>query len=201
MMLNYSQYIKESKILSHPFIQAASKGSNNKVKEYIKFGVDIDMRDGEGRTALMNASYNKFLMVVDTLLQAGADPNLQDKNSRTALMMSSTVKIIDKLLDAGADVNISNNVGRTAIMEYLNNINFTNIIILLEKFLQKGLNLDIKDYFDKNFYELLKEKQEKAKYIKSELDLSNKIQEYIDEKFPQYKEEWELKQNMEKYNL
>lgn len=198
-MLKYDEYIKEARNLRQPFLQAAVRGNNNKVKEFIKSGVDINMKDNEGRTALMNAALNSFLMVVITLINAGADPNLQDKDGRTALMMTSTNKIFDKLLDAGADVNITDNNGDTIVMDRVYDFrNLNESKILLKKIIDKGLDLSIKNNNGNNFYDRLRILKEEDLYSKNSFD---DIIKYMDENYPQYKEEWEMNQNVDKYNL
>ena len=58
------------------------------------------------------------------LVDAGADPNMQDKDGCTALMIASKwgcehymhdMEMMRLLVDAGADVNKKNNSGKTAI--------------------------------------------------------------------------------------
>jgi len=205
-MLKYNEYITESKDLRHPFIQAAIRGNNNKIKEFIKSGVDINMKDKYDKTALMYAVTYKFLLIVRTLLDAGADPNLQDNDGKTALMMASTSKIFDKILDAGADVNIVDKNGETIVMSRFNEFTEENYRIIFENLISKGLDLSIRNKSDENFYEKLKKQENvmKHSYFKSierNGEIFTKMIKYIDQKFPQYKEEWELKQAIDKYNL
>lgn len=207
-MLKYNEYITEaSKSTDDPFIQSAKRGSNEKIKQFIKSGkIDINMRSkSDNRTALMFASLNNFLMVVDTLLKAGADPNICDSYNRTPLMAASTTKIIDKLLEYNSDVNIQNfSAGDTAIMEYLDyHVSSDNMISYLIKFLDKGLNLDIKNNRGLNFYEKIRTKIENERAYKNQLLIENytAIVEYMDNKFPQYKDAWDLEHDMNKYNL
>jgi ankyrin repeat protein len=200
-MLKYNEYITEAKKSTEdPFIQAAKRGSNEKIKQFIKSGdVDINKQSKfDKRTALMWASLNSFLLVVDTLLKAGADPNIADKDNRSPLMAASTPKIIDKLLEYNADVNIKNFMnGDTAIMEYLDyNVAGDLMISLLNKFLDKGLNLDIKNKKKENFYEKLKRKMEMNNNVEFQ-----KVEDFMNEKFPQYKDEWDLEHDIIKFNL
>lgn len=199
-MLKYNEYITEAKKSTEdPLILAAKRGSNEKVKQLINSGdFDINLRNkNEKRTALMWASIESFLLVVDTLLKAGADPNITDFENRTPLMGASTTKIIDKLLEYNADVNIQNMVaGDTAIMEYLDyRTNDDLMISLLEKFLKKGLNLDLINKYHENFYYKLRRK------MLSSDNKYQKVMEYMNEKFPQYKEEWDLEHDTIKFNL
>jgi hypothetical protein len=199
-MLKYNDYIKEVRNLGqflpiYTFIQAANRGNNNKVKELIKSGININAKDKNGKTALMQATINSFLMVVITLLDAGADPNLQNNDGRTALMMASTNKIIDKLLDAGADINITNNNGDSVVMD---NIQKFRNLDRFEKFINSGLDLSIKNDDGFNFYDKLLAFKMLSITHKEDFD---EIIKYMNEHFPQYKEEWELKQAVNKYNL
>jgi ankyrin repeat protein len=42
-------------------------------------GVDPDVKDNNGRTALMNAAGHGFEVLIELLLKQGADPNAKDK--------------------------------------------------------------------------------------------------------------------------
>ena len=203
-MKKYNEYITEAKkSTEHPFIQAAKNGNLSTIKTYIKDGkVDINMKnEKEKRTALMYASMEKFLLVVDVLLQAGVNPNLGDFDNRTALMMSATMKNVDLLLRYNADVNIQAYKGDTALMEYLNySWNGKQMISMLEKFSDKGLDLDIKNSRGENFYEKLKNKQDDSRNV-YDTEKYLMIEEYMNDKFPQYKEERDFKRNVQKFNL
>lgn len=204
-MLKFNEYITEAKETEHPFIKAAIKGNNNAIKKFIKEGVNKNMKDSNGRTALMQAVRNNFLVLVNTLVDNDVNVNLQDNDGRTAIMMAGTNKIMDKLFSAGADPNITNNYGETAIMEDLRYNNWDNID-KIEKFLKHGLDLDIKDTGGRNFYELMKNKFQYNRSNKQLFELETYMDEnfpkYIDNKrFPNYKHEWEMSQNITKYNI
>jgi len=205
--MKYIKTFERAKTID-PFIQAAKRGSSSKIREIIKNGVDINMQDGEQKTALMYASLYKFLMVVDILIKAGADVNLQDFNKRSALFMASTPSIINKLLDAGIDVNIQNNEGDTAIMEFIKYWSHWSpfeMILLLRKFLEKGLDVYIENNEHLTFYGILKDYQEKEKIKSTNTNQYilwlNLILDTLDNEFPEMKKDWELKNDMKKYNL
>ena len=203
-MLKYNQYITEgvstkfSKDL--PLIAAVYRGSNNSLIKILKEGGAINQKNIDGRTALMSASLECYLIIVDTLIKYNADVNLQDNDGRTALMMASTPKIINKLLDAGSDVNIKTYIGENVAMEYLRyESNANKFISYLNTFLDKGLDLDTINNKGLNLYEMIKNVQELNVNTKK-LYFSD-IEEYMNKNFPKYKEEWEFKNNVSKYNL
>jgi ankyrin repeat protein len=110
---------------------------------------DINARDYEyARTALMLAS-DVDKKIVAILLAAGADPNIQDFQKKTALMLASEyvymlareddqieaakhvrAEIVAILLPAGADPNIRDFHGRTALM-YASMNGHTEIVEML----------------------------------------------------------------------
>ena len=51
--------------------------------------LQVDLRDQEGRTALMVAARNDHAGLVETLLALGADPGLKDRNGDTALSLAA----------------------------------------------------------------------------------------------------------------
>ena len=199
-MLKYYQYITEVKNNIPEIIKAAKNGSNAKVQQLIKKKVNINEQDENGDTALIEAVNGNFLMVVDTLLKAGADPNIQNKEKHSALMYARTSKIMEKLLNSGANVNLTNNNGRSVITLLLNN-NINLLKILLNNSFALNINFDIKDINDNNFYDNIKNELERPfapEFKKKEL---NEILKYMDEKYPQYKKEWDFKKAKLNYNL
>ena len=220
-MLKYNEYITEAKKeKEHPFLLAAKSGSANKVKDFIKSSVDINMQDSNKRTALMLASLEGFLIVVNALIDAGADVNLTDYMHRTALMMSKTNSIITKILSAkNIDVNIQDDKGNTVMMEQLTYDYSPRIMIrFLDQFLEKGLNLDIKNNRNLNFYEELQYKilntADRPPRHGSKLSDLYEFEKYMDNRFPKYKEDWnknkwdiewywkyQLDKNKDKFNL
>lgn len=85
-------------------------------------GVDVDSRDQEGRTALMNAVLSGRGEIVARLVHYGADVDLRDKAGQTALVHAATreggrrgVDIVRLLLDAGADTEIADNIGKRPV--------------------------------------------------------------------------------------
>ena len=74
------------------------------------------------------ARYNRNLAIIETLLKAGADVNVRDKDGKTPLMAAvrynsqtrgqrASPEIIETLLKTGADINARDKDGGTALME------------------------------------------------------------------------------------
>lgn len=210
------KYIKlfeiSAKSQENDLIRASKRGSSKTVEDICKKNPNI-INDADNilRTSLMWASLNNFLMVVKILIKYNADVNLRDLDGRTALMMASTPKIIDILLKSGANVNIQNNNGETIIMEYLmwsETLN-ENFFKYIEKFLEYGLDLSIKNNEGLNLFEKVIQEKEKIEdferrgFIRSISKYNNleKIEEYLIKYFPQYKQQWELDKAIKDFNL
>ena len=72
-------------------------------------GTDINIRDNDGRTALMWAAYKGHGDIVKYLHQAGADINIMDNGGVTALIAAASEghgDIVKYFHQAGTDINI-----------------------------------------------------------------------------------------------
>ena len=58
------------------FLQASKYGNIEKVKELLALGIDINIKDVEGWTALIWASYMGNTEIVRELIKAGANLNI-----------------------------------------------------------------------------------------------------------------------------
>ena len=103
-------------------LMAATDNDNPNVLQALlnlKDRVDIEMRDANGRTALMHAVRNERPDTIALLLEAGADPNVPDAGGVTALMIAVGDRhdfIVKMLLEAGAHPNTADAGGVTALM-------------------------------------------------------------------------------------
>ena len=104
------------------FLWASETGNIEKVKELLALGVDVNIQDEEGLTALMNASSWGHEEIVKELIKAKADVNVQNLYGSTAFMNASYeghTEIVRELIKVGADVN----------KNYEKNINYFNFNI------------------------------------------------------------------------
>ena len=103
-------------------LHAAADGNHIEVVKAILNSelVDVNVQDSELKsTALHLAAEEGFSEIVALLLASNTDPNICDRNGRTAIMDASAnghSGIVEDLLEAGADPNIAEGtVGGTAI--------------------------------------------------------------------------------------
>ena len=70
-------------------IDAALNGDIRRVRELLDLGVDPNIRDNDGLTALISASSYGHSDIVRLLLDYGADPSIRDNTDGTALIEAS----------------------------------------------------------------------------------------------------------------
>jgi len=93
----------------YAIINASYRGDIDTMQEILAAGVDKDVRDALGATALHQAVMQKNAMVVKLLLDYGFDPNAVTKSGYTPLHWAVAANNIDAvrlLLQYGADKRI-----------------------------------------------------------------------------------------------
>ena len=75
----------KSKDGNTPLTAAVSFNRLGVIRELLKYPQDLTLYNLEGRTALSLAAMEGFEEALTLLLEAGADPNMQDKNGNNAL--------------------------------------------------------------------------------------------------------------------
>jgi len=104
---------------SWAIINASYAGDENMVRELLEAGVDTDVRDALGATALHAATLQSNLVVVKLLLDHGFDPNVRaSKSGNTPLhyaVASNNVGAARLLLQYNANKNIRNFDGLTPL--------------------------------------------------------------------------------------
>ncbi|GAB4341355.1 MAG: hypothetical protein Kow0099_17980 [Candidatus Abyssubacteria bacterium] len=100
------------------FLKSALQGDIEAVESALKSGIDPNVKDRRGRTALMIATNTGQYQMAKLLLNNGADPNVKNKQGVTPLMYAAQrgqTDIAKLLLAKGADVNARSDAGRTAL--------------------------------------------------------------------------------------
>lgn len=102
----------------------------------IRKGINVNAFGRFGNTPLTCAVGSNNYSIVKLLLEKGADPNIKDKSSQTAIMYLAQKNtpidtILNLLLKSGADINATNRGGTSAlqIALYMNNINAAKSLI------------------------------------------------------------------------
>ena len=104
-----------------PIHTAARFGNVREVEEYLAKGIDVDIADETGMTALMHAAHVHQLPVVLLLLRRGADPDRKEKKAyggAVALMFAANnwdLEMVKVLIEYNADVNIRDAWNHSAV--------------------------------------------------------------------------------------
>ncbi len=105
--------------LNNQLLHATQNGDREAVLTLLQQGTDINIRDSQGRTPVMLATYQHNTDMVKTLLQAGADVNIRDNNKANPLLHSAAMGWLDILrlaIDAHADTRLTNRFGGISII-------------------------------------------------------------------------------------
>ncbi|XP_028844584.1 ankyrin-3-like isoform X39 [Denticeps clupeoides] len=100
------------------YLRAARAGNLEKVLDYIKSGVDINICNQNGLNALHLASKEGHVEVVAELLKQGADVDAATKKGNTALHIASLAgqsEVVRELVTNGANVNAQSQNGFTPL--------------------------------------------------------------------------------------
>ena len=150
--------------LNTPLLKAFNRGSglNDEFSasiplQLIKAGANVNAQNAKGNTALLLAvqrgAKNK-LKLIKELLQAGADPNVENSDRDTILhrlsnyhspdgISSTTLEIVDLLIKSGANVDAVNKSGLTPLCICARMGNFE----IAEKLINAGANVNFKNVF------------------------------------------------------
>lgn len=105
--------------LQRYYFDAARRGDQAMLDEFIAADYDLESADGQGYTALILAAYHGHGALVERLLAAGADPCVQDHRGNTALMgaiFKGELRIARRLLAAECNPDQRNGAEQTAAM-------------------------------------------------------------------------------------
>ena len=102
----------------YDFLQQVYFEFETKVIYSFFYNNDVNSRDDDGRTLLMNAAINGYKNIVKILLDRGTDINTTDNYGWTALMYAANgnTEITNLLLKRGAFITAKSMIGETALM-------------------------------------------------------------------------------------
>ena len=136
------------------------------IKNYIKQGGDINVKNSLGKTLLMiacekstygvsNRAYNfQIRDLMQFLIDEGAKIDQRDKNENTELLLVSFSAERSKIiLAAGADINAKNNEGMTALMKAAR----LGMVDNVKQLLRHGADRHMKDNSGKTVLDYAKE--------------------------------------------
>ncbi len=145
-----------------------NKNNRDCLQLILTTGIDTNVQDTKGNTALMFASENSSLTFVKMLLEAGADVNKKNNEGKTALMFASqkdNIEVVQTLLDSGAEINAQTNDGKTPLL-YASDRKNPAIALML---LAKGANPKLSDN-NNNFPLMFAVKNKNIDFIRTLLD-------------------------------
>jgi ankyrin repeat protein len=110
---------KDAHTLNVQLLQATQRGEREAALKLLHEGADINVRDAQGRTPAMIATYQHHTEMVRALLQAGADVNIRDNHQENPLLHAGAQGWLDILtlaIEAHADTSLTNRFGGISII-------------------------------------------------------------------------------------
>ncbi len=104
--------------ISMDIFSTARSGDVKKITELIEAGIDINIKNESGHSALMLAAYNGQFSTTQFLIDHGADVNSVDESSNSILMgvvFKGHSSIFEILVTAGARLDYENKKKQTAL--------------------------------------------------------------------------------------
>jgi ankyrin repeat protein len=147
---------------------------------FLKYRVDINIQDNDGRTVIHKAVIANDLTVVEKLLTKKANLSIKDIHGRTALhhtQWHGNYKIARWLIAGGADMNVPDNSGFT-LLNYAAIFGHTKLVVAL---IASGVLMYNKNPKNRKVAQFFKEKEKKLeKLIKNSIN-DEKMQSSLEE--------------------
>ncbi|KAK6499967.1 hypothetical protein TWF481_010324 [Arthrobotrys musiformis] len=106
--------------------------------------IDMEARDGEGRTPLLLAVASGQASVVKLLINRGADLESKDKSDQTPLLSAvvhESEEVVELLIEGGADLEVRDRNDRTPLLRAV----LYDRLSVVKLLIQKGADLDASD--------------------------------------------------------
>ncbi|MCK5677612.1 MAG: ankyrin repeat domain-containing protein [Flavobacteriaceae bacterium] len=149
LLLKYGA--EKTNFIDTSLIYASAEGDLDRVKELLGENVDVNLRNYDGKSALMEACLGGHFEIAKKLIDYSADVNLQDYNYdyddpllepgegyklfKTPLMRcvdANNIEAISFLIDNDANIDIQTDRGETALMMAVKNANDKIAKILID---------------------------------------------------------------------
>ena len=107
-----------SSTLAQEFLTAAEQGQLDVLKKCLDNGIDINVTNRQGRTAIINASLNKHYECVSLLISAGADIDKQDQTCFNPFLLSclnNDLTLLRLVLPANPNLDLLTRFGGVGI--------------------------------------------------------------------------------------
>lgn len=142
---------------------------------FLKYRVNIDAQDNDGRTVIHKAVIANDLVVLEKLLTKKADLSIRDIHGRTALhhtQWHGNYKIARWLIAAGADMNLPDNSGFT-LLNYAAIFGHTRLIVAL---IASGVLMYNRNPKNKKVAQFFKNREKKIEKLLSSNITDDKMQ-------------------------
>ena len=146
-------------------LRAAEGGYVDMVQFLLRSGADVDVPTKAGTTPLVYAAWKGHASIVDLLISAGANENVEPKTGSPLAhaVERGHINIVDRLLRCGADPNNRDNKGRTPLMKCVDaaivradvnhNFNWALAKTLVDMLLKAGADAKAEDNQGRNALE------------------------------------------------
>lgn len=132
--------------LEYELLNATSQNNLPKVKSLLEKGVNVNFQEKSfGFSPLTNACHDDKIEVLQLLIEAGANLNIQTRTGWTPLhyaVQSQQRKVFDILVNAGADINTKDVEGDTPLIKACCSLNEKIWVPLV---LQAGADVNCQD--------------------------------------------------------
>ena len=164
-------------------LEAAENGNIEMVRQLLDDGVDVNIQNRNGDTALIKSSLKGHTDIIKLLLNHGADPNIKTAYGCNALIWASEkghTDIVDLLLNHGTDANIQNINGETALI-WASWMGHTDVVELLTNHMNSiKIQSRIRGNMTRNIARTQKSYQQiSTALLPIDFDVANMIGDYL----------------------
>lgn len=175
---DYSGYTVEQR--QSAIFSAIMDGKADHVQAILKAGIDVNAKNGFGRTALYEAAFHGSLKIAQLLLDAGADPRITNDIQETpifAAVLGANVEVAKLLARRGLDMNAKSKTGVTPLFFAILRDDAKMTRALLE--LGAGPSIEVKPGFDHYDVALSRGKYSALKAMPQIMNIKTKVNRHL----------------------